>query len=330
MRRSFYLDDAARGAPLGAIRWLGVVALGLMPACSDDGMPDGLVPDGARLGELSASEMRSLCNEVASGSAAEAASCARPSSYAELQTNPAPCEGLQASACDVTAGEFRACQRAVRASPCGDSAEAAAACAPFLQRGCAATGSPIASDSCPDLGASVAPFEGIYEIVEHTRNDAGCDAEGASVIADEQPLFIVVTLLLFGSPAGRLESCGDIEACRTAADELRRYSRRIDSEQAPPQRSESLVCHATQQGALASNATTYRSSEEGPGCPVEATQETISRGPGGTLRVEKQTFVFEAPFHDDGSCSSASTDGDPQGAPCSGLEVYEARLVSEL
>ena len=298
------------------------------------------VLDSAPLGELSPAQMKSLCDELRDARASQPSADCIPvevgSTYSVIVANPAPCEDLQSVACEVTAGELRACERAQRADVCSGGHEATAACAPFLQRGCASLG-PVApwTDACPDVAAAVAPFEGIYELSRHTVNDTSCDAEGASVLeTDAQRLFVVVTIMLYGAPMGRMESCEDLEHCRAVADSLRRYSQRTDPEAA---RSEAvsftreLLCHPTIEGALeAWHASTKFIPKEGR-CDSEYTQEVITRAQDGTLRLEARTRAWQQRMEDDGSCPYSAPDGPaPPTVGCSRLQVYEARLVSAL
>ena len=143
------------------------------------------------------------------------------------------------------------------------------------------------------------------------------------------PFFVVVTLQLFGAPIGWLESCSDLEDCRTAAGELRQYSQRVAVDGLPevPELSQSFVCHPVLGGALESSSVRVGGSTDTNICSVEQTTGTLTRAEDGSLRLERQKVAWETPEEGDG-CSYASGDGVPEGTPCSGLEVYEARLVS--
>ena len=320
------------------------VAAALGSGCAEDEPVP--VPDSASLGELSPAQMESLCDEiddVRASAREESASCTPDevfgsgSTYAVIQANPAPGCYLESVPCDVTAGEARACERAQRADVCGGGNESTAACAPFIQRGCAATGSTPWTDACPDLAAAVAPFEGIYELSRHTVNDTSCDAEGASVLeTDAQRLFVVVTVMLYGAPLGRMDTCADLEDCRAVADSLRRYSERTDPLESSSElesRTRQLVCHPTIEGALQSQRASSEATPPEDGlCDLEQTQEVFTRAQDGTLRREVRTRAWQLPPEDDGLCPFlASPEGPvPPEAACSQLQVYEARLVSAL
>lgn len=333
------LDCVARPARAGLLRATSwslrglclASALALPSGCGED-EASAPVLDADRLGDLSGAQLKSLCEE---GEALQDSQgpdrCDSEPSYAVITAQVASCDESLPAPCDVTAGELRACRRAALADPCNERpAETAAACAPLIQRGCAEEDPPARVADCPDLAASVAPFEGIYEITRHTRNDAGCDAEGASVIdADMQPFFVVVTLQLFGAPIGWLESCGDLEDCRVAAGELRQYSQRVAASDLPevPELSQSFVCHPVLGDALESSSVRVGGSTDSDVCSVDQTTGTLTRAEDGSLRLESQKVAWETPEQGDG-CSFASGDAVPEGTPCSGLEVYEARLVS--
>ena len=313
------------------------LAAALASGCGEDEADPVL--DSSPLGELSPAQMKSLCDELRDARASQQSASCIPvevgSTYSVIQANPAPCEDLQSVACEVTAGEMRACERAQLADVCSGGNGATAACAPFIQRGCASSG-PVApwTNACPDLAAAVAPFEGIYELFGHTVNDGSCDAEGASVLeTDAQRLFVVVTIMLYGAPIGRMDSCDDLDHCRAVADSLRRYSQRTDPEAA---RSETvsfmreLLCHPTIEGALESERTSAESTPEEGRCDLEQTQEVITRAQDGTLRLESRTRAWQEQA-EDGFCPFSDPDDlVPPTVSCSSLQVYEARLVSAL
>lgn len=326
-------------------RWAGRAGLefglaaALASGCGEEAAEPVLVPDSATLGELSPAQMRSLCDESRAVQESQpSASCIPPNvtgSYTVIQADPASCY-LESIACDVTAGEVRACERAQRADACSGGNEAIGACAPFIQRGCAAEGSGSAwSDACPDLAADIAPFEGIYELSRHTVNETSCDAEGASVLeTDAQRLFVVVTIMLDGAPIGRMDSCDDLEHCRGVADSLRRYSQRTDPASASSDtesRTRQLVCHPTIEGALESQRASAAAIPQEGLCDLEQTQEVITRAQDGTLRLEGRTRAWQEP-PEDGFCPPLSRpDGPvPPEVGCSRLQVYEARFVSAL
>jgi hypothetical protein len=307
------------------------LAAALASGCEEDEADP--VQDNAPLGELSPAQMESLCGELRDARERQPPPSCAPAqgdSYALIQANPAQCEGLESVACEVTAGELRACEQARLADPCGDGDAATAACAPLIQRGCAARGwDPTWTNACPDLAAAVAPFEGIYELSGHSVNETSCDAEGASALeAPTQQLFVVVTLMLYGAPIGRIESCDDVEHCLQVGDSLRRYSQRTDPEQVASGReslSRAVLCHPTIEGALESEVVSAEHALKEELCKFEQTQEVITRAQDGTLRLEARSLAWQTPLGD-GSCS---LDEPPPNLICQ-LEIYEARRVSAL
>jgi len=313
------------------------LAAALASGCGEDEADP--VPDSVPLGELSPAQLESLCDEILDARAnQESASClpqAVGSTYSVVAQAASACDWVQLGPCDVTAGEVRACERAQRADVCWGRHESTAACAPLMQRGCAAEGISPWTDACPDLAAAVAPFEGIYELSRHSRNDTSCDAEGPSVLeTDAQRLFVVVTIMLHGAPIGRLDSCDDLEQCRAVADSLRRYSQRTDLPKVNSDPAESLrtslLCHPTIEGALESEVASVNSAAEEGRCDLEQTERIITRAQDGTLRLEARSFAWQASGQD-GFCSFPGS--DPSWHPdvdCSRLEVYEAQLVSAL
>jgi hypothetical protein len=308
------------------------LAAALASGCGGDAEPP---LDSAPLGELSPAQMESLCDEILDVYANRESTTCIPvevDSSAVIRPNPAPCEFLQSIACEVTAGEVRTCERAQLADFCNGGDAATTACAPYFQRGCASRGRVAPwTDACPDLAAAVAPFEGIYELSRHTVNDTSCDAEGASVLeTDAQRLLVVVTILLYGAPIGRMETCDDLEHCREVAESLRRYSRRTDPARAEALTRE-LLCHPTIEGALESERESVDSISNEGRCDFEQTEEVITRAPDGTLRLEARSSAWQQPI-DDGSCFFSGL-GEPPPPPvvgCSRFQVYEARLVSTL
>jgi hypothetical protein len=313
------------------------VGLGLAAALAGGCGADQTDPvlDSTPLGELSPAQKKSLCNELRDARESQPSESCLPAEvgYALIAANPVPCAELQAWPCDATAGEVRACERAQRADVCHNGHEATAACAPWTQRGCAAEDPAFAwTDSCPDLAASVAPFEGIYALSRHTVNDTGCEAEGASVLeTDAQRMFVVVTLQLHGAPIGRIERCEDLEHCREVGDALRRYSQRSPAPSDPDEPFDrDLVCHPTIEGALQSQVAWAESAAKEGLCHFEQTEEIITRAPDGTLHLETRSRAWQTPLEDT-SCELLRPDGPvPAGVDCSRLQVYEARLVSTL
>jgi hypothetical protein len=313
-----------------------IAGLGAASGCGEgDDAPT--VADDAIIGSLSPAQLTGLCEEIREGAdARDSLSCAA-GSYQVIVANEAPCDGeaIRSALCDLTAGELRACTAAGQDDPCGETAAALAACAPLTQKGCAATNPAPWAGRCPGLAATLSPFEGIYEVVRHTENTSGCDAEGPSVLeADVQPFFVVATVILRGSPIGSLESCNDLADCRAAAAQLRQYGLRTDVSspgfRASPELSQSLVCDATLEGALASSSLAGRFDDPDPSvCSLAQTDETITRAPDGALRIEGRTFDWQTPRDEDGFCSYSSDEGQlPDGAVCRALEVYEARFLS--
>ncbi len=320
--------DRRAGRALAGLASL--TALSLAISCGEDG-----VAQGATLASLSASELRTLCEEIRTESGSVGPRQCGPESYVQLQANPGPCDSVDAVACNATVSELRACAQAASDDLCGRNPDTNAACAPLRQRGCLPEASAPWAADCPELGAAVAPFEGIYEVSRHTANASACDADGNTVFsALDQPFFVVVAVELFGSPAGWIESCDSLADCRAAAEELSQQGERAgvaetDGARAP-NLSALLVCDAALDGALASSQSLFDLSDDRAACSVELKNDTVTRAQDGALRVEQRTLTWRKALDAAGGCAySPDADPVPEGTPCR-LDVREAAFVSAL
>ena len=65
-------------------------------------------------------------------------------------------------------------------------------------------------------GGSSSAFEGIYTVSTWTENDAGCDAEGPSVLANQnQTDFYIKLEKFFGESFLNVKFCDDVADCQT-------------------------------------------------------------------------------------------------------------------
>jgi hypothetical protein len=295
------------------------------------------VHDETRLSALSPDERQALCDEIADTlpRADEAIRCADGSTVTFNEPDAGACGPKPPDTCAASAGDVRACLEAVLGDACAAFEHPPAACVPLRAAGCGpAFAAPALGGHCAaPAGSDIEPFEGIYELVRHTHNDAACSAEGPSVVGDgSQPLLVLVKGELLGSPVGALRSCRDGADCQSVIAEIRTASQQpqlVSVETTTPVRdlSDFFLCKAQGMGQLLGGGFSVGPRQEG-GCALTRTKTTLSRAADGALRAERRTFAWTAP-DESGNCSYDGQD-PPSDAACSELEIYEGRFLTAL
>jgi hypothetical protein len=306
--------------------------LGLALGCAEE-----RIDDERQLDRLSSRELGELCGELLESwpSAERRFECVDGSSVSFAGPPELGCGQADLSECPVTAGTVRACARAIVDDPCGASFELPLACADLQQTGCVASVAPELATHCSTpMAVEIEAFEGIYELVSHTDNAVGCEAEGMSLLEDDAERFLVVVATeVFGAPLGALQSCADLSACRATGARIREQASAVglplvDDGTAPPELAHALVCKAETAAALSSQEVTVGPRGDGATCSLWLTDTSVARAADGSLHLESRTFAWEKPVDADG-CSYRA--GEKQASvPCAALSVREARFVSAL
>lgn len=302
-------------------------------ACGEVG-----VDDQQPLRTLSASELGELCDEVQGEwpSSEESIECSDGTSVSFARPPRGTCGDVDFSECPATVGELRECTRALMEDPCSSSRRLPDACQELEQAGCgdARTGGELAS-ICPEAPEDqLAALEGVYELTSHARSELACTYQGDSVLAlDRERLLVIVAGSVLGRPAALLESCSEMAACRAKVTELRERlgDTEIDVVLEPievrPELQRSFMCRADSPGAvLAQTASVGPRSDAN--CVLTSTETKLTRAPGGALHIESRTFRWEKPVLNDECIYTAGE--KPGSAPCTALEVHDARFVAAL
>jgi hypothetical protein len=288
------------------------------------------VPDNAALRTLARDELIGLCDDLEDelSTPPSVIECTDGWTGLLVPPNDFTCRYLDLSGCGATAGDLRACHRAAFADPCAAMHAVPAECFPLWTRGCMPfiTGSPILA-GCPAISpAALESLEGIYEIVRHTENLSSCSVEGESVLSrDAQRLLLVIGVTFAGAPVSIVESCADLSECRQRSEEIRN---------APPYTSRSaelersLGCDLDTVGAVHGEVQSFQF-HDGGSCTGSLIETTATLPSSGSLRLEDRTKQWST-FEEFGDCNFRRGDPPVEAAECSSLEVYEARLLSEI
>jgi hypothetical protein len=295
------------------------------------------VHDETPLSALSPDERQALCDEVADTlpSSDEAITCPDGATVTFSEPDAGACDVRVLDTCTASAGDLRACLKAMLDDPCTAFERPPAACVPLRAAGCESSfAAPALGGQCAAAASSdIRPFEGIYELARHTHNDGACSAEGPSVVGDDaQPLFVLVNDKLASSPVGVLRSCRDRADCQNVVAEIRTASQQpllvsVETTTPVPDLSDLFLCKAQDQGSLLGGGFSVGPRPEGD-CALTRTKTTLSRAADGTLRAERRTFAWTTP-DENGSCSYEGNE-PPSDAQCSGLEIYEGRFLTAL
>lgn len=325
------VSETSRGGSFA--RW-GVGAAALVAALLGC---EAAADDGALLRDLSRDQFMSLCDEIRDATAEAPVSCADGWSATVLAPTNSSCNERYLDDCAATAGDMRACAEASRRDPCAAADAVPPECAPFYASACMpwVTASPVVGE-CPRADpVELAALDGIYEIIRHTSRTSSCVPGGDSVLElDAERLVVVLSTENFsGEPIGLLESCADLEACRTVAARLREEESLASAgdillgfvDQAAL--SVAVGCPEGAPTVFAGRAQSYPSSDEG--CPLIDTKTVVSRPEGGTLHIDSETWESSR-GSDPNSCFSAAGDRRALAGTCTHAEWREARFVQAL
>jgi hypothetical protein len=149
----------------------------------------------------------------------------------------------------------------------------------------------------------------IYDIVHWTLNESGCDAEGDSVLSQNDELLAVVACedayvgsYLLAEPCADEDSCNDV-TCQAFGWVF-----------------ESGSDESGWEGASVSSGF---GPQDGECLDPEYSPRTLELD-GDNLRLESRTHIGDSYPADDGFCTTDRGKASAEGAPCSSYEVLEA------
>ncbi len=244
--------------------------------------------------------------------------------------------GSQTTTCSATAGEWRACMRALFEEPCLAAEHEPATCVALRSAtGCSELALPLLSSCTPPAADYVTSFDGVYELVSHTGNDAGCDA--ADGAPRSSPGYIALAATHFpGNPLGplrdtpmlMLQYCVSIAACHQRMAELLRVEEPYYAlgyyGPAPVDLPDSFVCGPDESGALIYSSVGV---SFGEGCSITSQQTALRLDPDGFVRIEDQRFELPGPAPGEPCALPLEPDANRR---CISSDVLRARRVSTL
>lgn len=160
---------------------------------------------------------------------------------------------------------------------------------------------------------------GIYQVVSHTENKAGCDAEGPPA-SSTAPFFFVRKEKFLGFDYYALVGCETLDACRMDAKEEDAFSQF--------QFTFDEVKSGTE--LAGSTRTTGFSSASGI-CTEPAVSDRSFARSEDAVRIEERTRIGDDyPADKDGFCSTDLGEKATKGKPCSEYVVVTATYVEPL
>ena len=292
--------------------------------------------DGDRLSSLSTGQLRTLCAELPSGwvEESELRVCDNGRTLYLDQDGLEAC-GSATTSCSASAGQWRACMRALVDSTCQAAEHEPTACTELRYApGCEWLQLPLRSVCTPLSTDDVAGFDGVYSITSHTRNDLGCDGEGAA-----QPtggyLALASTLYpraasgpLPALPASSmlvLQECASIEQCQQRMAELLGASVPDDAlggnSDGP---FEIFTCAPDSAGSFPGSNIDFGLAE---GCLPARKEKALRREPDGFIRLETQTSELPSPAKGEPCVVTLEPGTEPR---CTAIEVLRAQRVAPL
>lgn len=314
-----------------ACGWLCAVAMGC-----------GETPprDTDRLSSLSTGQLGALCDELprAWENDAPLLECENGRTLFLDEEGIAAC-GSRTTTCSATVAEWRACMGSLFGAACAAAEQEPPECLALRSApGCSGLALPVQSVCTPPTADFVGAFDGVYEIVETTRNDTGCEGDGAlqpgqgfiALGASRYPGFNDRTPL-HDTPMLILHPCQNIDDCRSelalVLGSVEPYVASAPRELPSfglPALPDDFVCGPDDSGALSTTLDRFTS---GDGCAIESLETALRLEPEGFIRLTLERFEVSLP-PDGEQCSF-----DPAretSRRCLSTQVLRASRVSEL
>jgi len=319
-----------RIACVGSRGWVCAVA-----ASCGDAPPD----DADRLSSLSTTELGTLCDELPTALDGERSQleCDNGRTLFLDDSGLSAC-GSQTTTCSASVGQWRACMTSLFGAACDAAEREPEACSALRSApGCSEVALPIQSVCTPPTSDDVSAFDGVYEIVDITRNDASCDAggtlrsgQGHIALAGGRCPGIPLTPLQ-NTPTLMLQLCSGVDACREHMARVLAASEpyyALTDAQLPsfgvPDLPEDFVCGPDESGALVDVSL---SSTAGDTCALTREETALRLEPDGFIRLTIERFELSPP--PDGEPCTFPPTHEPS-RRCISAEVLRARRVSEL
>ncbi len=162
-------------------------------------------------------------------------------------------------------------------------------------------------------------YEGIYTVTTWTENDASCDAEGASVLADKnQTIFYIKRENFFGTKFLNVKFCADVSECEALAGDDGTINIGSFSFESGDDSGWSGGFYAGSAG------------QDGV-CTGSWDMASLTGDPAVSIRIETtSTPAGGFPPESDGFCDDKRGEDAAQGQPCAALEVVTATRVGDL
>jgi len=180
-----------------------------------------------------------------------------------------------------------------------------------------------ACDSGNSFSDVAASFEGVYEIDTHTKNEAGCDSDGESILGENsQTHFVIFTSKIFGISFAQAQGCDNVDDCQKAAS------------------NSSFMGISFSYGFTSSDAegemsgmerSTGFSSSEGICKEPRISYAELTTPSEGNIQIVQNThFGDDYPEDSDGYCTTDAGYEASKGKPCSERTVLTGHFVSGL
>jgi hypothetical protein len=317
---------------------LALLVLGLSTAAA--ACAESTAADEERLSSLSIGQLRALCRELGDTWAGESGqlSCDNGKTLYVDQAGIAAC-GTASTECSATAGQWRACMSALFDDSCQAALQEPEACTALLAApGCAALALPVQARCTPPSVDYLVAYEGIYEVIEHTRNAAGCELEGAAIEASGSFALAVVSMPdlspppLANWPVLALQACSSPDECRQRMDEILGMPEPYLWLREGPNNADipgAFECGLDRSSALPAVRVDSMSSpgDVAPPCTLIKREASLRRAPDGSVTLELRTFE-PSPAADENDCFPGAA-AAPE-SRCAQLDVLRSRRVASL
>jgi hypothetical protein len=173
--------------------------------------------------------------------------------------------------------------------------------------------------------ASVQQLDGVYALESFTRNEAGCDAEGESVVDALQQQYFVIRRLSSPIAYTMVAACAEPAACHE-------LGAAIASHQSFSSSWSLTLGYQDDAGYPRGHEVSSGLGTSDGMCTDRVIQDTLTSQPEANLvRLETRTFPLpDQPQDSDGFCVARPDEPTPSDAACAMLEVATGRLVEPL
>jgi len=174
-------------------------------------------------------------------------------------------------------------------------------------------------------GGVSAQLDGIYALSDITRNDAGCVAEGGSVLTEYSDTHFVICTVTSPFAYTTVAPCSDVAACHSLVDTIRSHS--------PFSADWITTLGYTDDAGLPRGHQVGTGFGTADGTCTERTivDTNTSQPAAGTVRLESRTYALpDAPQDSEGFCVAESQEPTPDESACTSLEVITGTFVEAL